>query len=113
MAHGESLRKELQGDAEPVVHLVQDWRSADLDEQERVMLEWVEKITFTPGLMTGDDVERLREVGFVDEDILEISLVCSYYNMVNRFAESLGAENEEEQLSGPVGQALPWLVRAR
>ncbi len=76
------------------------------------MLEWVEKITFTPGQMTEEDVQRLRAVGFVDEDILEIVLICSYYNMVNRFAEALGAENEEEQMSGPVGQALPWLVRA-
>lgn len=92
---------------------MQDWRNADLDEQERVMLEWVEKITFTPGQMTEEDVQRLRTVGFVDEDIVEIALICSYYNMVNRFAEALGAETGQEQLDGPVGQALPWLMRAR
>ncbi len=89
---------------------MKNWRTADIDAAERTMLEFVEKITLNPGQMTAQDVQRLRAVGFVDEDILEISLICSYYNMVNRFAESLGAENSEEQLAGPVGKAIPWQI---
>lgn len=88
--------------------LVRDWRSADLDDSERAMLEFVEKLTLYPGQMAEQDVQQLRAVGFGDEDILEISLICSYYNMINRIAESLGAETEEENLEGPLGQALPW-----
>ncbi len=72
------------------------------------MLEFVEKLTLHPGQMTGQDVHRLRAVGFVDEDILLISLISSYFGMINRIAESLGAGYKEEQLAGPVGQALPW-----
>jgi len=72
------------------------------------MLEFVEKLTLRPGEMEEKDVQHLRSVGFLDEDILEIALVSSYYNMLNRLAESLGAENSEEHLAGPVGQALPW-----
>lgn len=72
------------------------------------MLEFVEKLTLNPGQMTEQDVQQLRAAGFGDEDVLEISLICSYYNMINRLAESLGAEAEEEKLEGPIGQALPW-----
>ena len=72
------------------------------------MLEFVEKLTLSPGQMTEQDVAQLRAAGFVDEDVLTISLICSYYNMINRIAESLGAETEEEKLAGPVGKALPW-----
>ena len=108
MGHGGSLRKHLDGHTEQVTDLVQDWRSANLDESERFMLEFVEKLTLYPGQMVDQDVHQLRAAGFGDEDILEISLICSYYNMINRVAESLGAETEEEKLKGPLGQALPW-----
>jgi uncharacterized peroxidase-related enzyme len=91
-----------------VTDLVRDWRSAHLDDSERAMLEFVEKLTLDPGQMIEQDVQQLRAAGFGDEDILEISLICSYYNMINRIAESLGAETEEEKLEGPIGQALPW-----
>jgi len=57
------------------------------------MLQFAEKVTLNPGQMTADDIEPLRAAGLVDEDILEISLVCSYYNMINRIAESLGVDH--------------------
>jgi len=69
-----------------------DWRAADLEPIEMAMLEFVEKVTLNPGAMTADDVASLRAAGLGDEDILEISLICSYYNMINRIAESLGAD---------------------
>lgn len=58
------------------------------------MLEWVEKLTRTPGDMEERDLEPLRGVGFSDLDILEIAEVAGYYAYVNRIADALGVDLE-------------------
>ena len=59
------------------------------------MLEYVEKLTRTPGDMSEADVARLRTVGFSDRDILDIVEVAAYYAYVNRVADGLGVAVED------------------
>lgn len=58
------------------------------------MLAYVEKLTRTPGQITKQDVDVLREAGFSDRDILDICTVASYYAYANRIANGLGVETE-------------------
>ena len=58
------------------------------------MLDYVVKLTSTPGRMDDADVERLSEVGFDPIAILDICQVASYFNYVNRLADGLGVELE-------------------
>lgn len=44
--------------------------------------------------------EALRQVGFADEDILDINLIASYFNFVNRIADGLGVEFTPEEVQG-------------
>ncbi|RMD61482.1 MAG: hypothetical protein D6824_08035, partial [Planctomycetota bacterium] len=74
--------------------LSRDWRSAPIDDAERAMLAYVEKLTLAPQRMERADVEALRAAGFDDTDILDIAQVCAYYNYVNRMAQGLGVELE-------------------
>ena len=60
------------------------------------MLEYVERLTLTPGEMRREDVERLREHGFSDvaiHDIVQVTALFSYYN---RLADGLGIDPEPE-----------------
>ena len=41
------------------------------------------------------DVNKLREVGFSDRDILDIVEVTAYYAYVNRLADGLGVTIED------------------
>jgi len=52
------------------------------------------KLTLTPGAMREDDVQRLREAGFSDEQIVVATQVISYFNAINRVADALGVEDE-------------------
>lgn len=70
--------------------LIRDWRKADLDPQDRAMLEFAEKLTVTPVMVGDDDVEALRKAGFDDTQVLEIVLLTAYRNFTNRFALGLG-----------------------
>ncbi len=71
-----------------------DWRQAHLEQADRAMLAYVEKLTLTPWEMVEADVVALRQAGFSDADILDINQVTSYYAYVNRLADGLGVELE-------------------
>jgi alkylhydroperoxidase family enzyme len=64
------------------------------------MLGYVDKLTRTPASMTASDVEALRQSGFNDAAILDICQVAAYYAFVNRIAQGLGVELENDVASG-------------
>jgi uncharacterized protein YciW len=64
------------------------------------MLGYAEKLTRTPWAMTEGDVQALRRAGFGDAAILDIAQVTGYYAFVNRLADGLGVELEEEMEAG-------------
>ena len=72
----------------------QDWRTADLTDREKAMLEYVEKLTRDPASVWRDDLDALRAVGFDDTGILQINLIASWFNYINRVADGLGVGRE-------------------
>ena len=56
------------------------------------MLEFAEKLTFTPDRLSKADVEELRQAGFSDPEILAIVLAAAYRNFITRVADMLGVE---------------------
>jgi uncharacterized peroxidase-related enzyme len=71
-----------------------DWRSAPLDEQERALCAWAEKLTLRPADMTAADVDALRATGLSDEAISDAAQVVAYFNYINRIADGLGCDLE-------------------
>ena len=67
-----------------------DYRSAPISDQDRTMLEYVEKITRDATQVSREDHDRLRAVGFDDKGILQITLIASWFNYINRVADALG-----------------------
>ena len=107
MAHAEFLRQE-GGDDLAVEQIKDDWRGMDLTEAEYAMLEWAEKLTLHPSMMTEADVRKLRDVGWTDRDILDIAHVCAYFNFRVRIVDGLGLELGEWQ----IGRAQAGAKRA-
>jgi uncharacterized peroxidase-related enzyme len=97
--HAEAL-KSYWKDEEKVNQAAEDFRTLDLTEKQKAMLEFAEKLTLYPGKMKEDDVKILRENGFSDEQILSITLITNYFNFVNRVANALGVEFSEEEIKG-------------
>ncbi len=92
--HGAGLRN-LIDDDNLVGQLKTDFRAADLNNEDRAMLEYAAKLTLEPWNMKKSDVEKLREAGFSDAAILDICQVAGYYAFVNRLADGLGVELED------------------
>jgi alkylhydroperoxidase family enzyme len=70
--------------------LVEDYEHAPLREQDRVMLDYVGVVTRDATRVTPAHHERLREAGFDDRAILQITLIASWFNYINRVADALG-----------------------
>ena len=84
------------GSADVARALARDYRLAEVSGPDRVMLEYVVRLTRDPGGMREADVVSLREAGFDDTGILDICQVSAYYNYVNRLSNGLGVELESE-----------------
>jgi uncharacterized peroxidase-related enzyme len=74
--------------------LKRDYTTAPITEQERVMLDYVVKLTKDATKVWKDDHDRLRGAGFDDKAILQITLIASWFNYINRVADSLGVGRE-------------------
>jgi uncharacterized peroxidase-related enzyme len=74
--------------------LEKDYGTAPISEQDRVMLDYVIKVTKDATKVWKDDHEKLRAVGFDDRGILQITLIAAWFNYINRVADALGVGRE-------------------
>ena len=80
MTLDEKLVEALQG----------DYRTAPISNQDRVMLDYAAQITKDATRIGKEDHERLHAAGFDDQAILQITLIASWFNYINRVADALG-----------------------
>ena len=67
-----------------------DYTTAPITDAQRVMLDYVVQLTEDATRITPTYHERLREAGFDDRAILQITLIASWFNYINRVADALG-----------------------
>jgi alkylhydroperoxidase family enzyme len=58
------------------------------------MVEYVVKLTKDATMVSKGDHEQLRAAGFGDQAILQITLIASWFNYINRVADALGVGRE-------------------
>jgi uncharacterized peroxidase-related enzyme len=81
-------------DEELVQALQTDYTTAPITEPDRAMLDYVVQLTKDATKITEQHHERLRAVGFDDRAILQITLIASWFNYINRVADALGVGRE-------------------
>jgi uncharacterized peroxidase-related enzyme len=84
------LLRTVTDDEALVTALRGDWRTAVLTEAERAMLGYAEKLTRAPASTGRADLGGLRAAGLDDTAILQITLIASFFNYINRVADGLG-----------------------
>ena len=89
VSHSAALRK-LTEDPVLVDQLATGYKYAPLDERDRAMLDFAVKLTEASDRCGDEDVEALRDVGWSDEEIMDIAQVAAMFNFTNRLASGLG-----------------------
>ena len=95
VAHGAILRV-YADDPKLADQLATNYRSADLSDRHRAMLEFAEKLTKRPGAVDGADLQALEEAGFSEEEIWDVGSVVSVFNLSNRMATLADMRPNEE-----------------
>ncbi|MGX7705342.1 peroxidase-related enzyme [Methylobacterium sp. Gmos1] len=87
-AHGAAVRS-LSGDPVLGEMMAMNYRAADLSDRHRAMLDFAVALTEAPWTIEEEDREALRDAGFSERDLWDISAVASFFNMSNRMASAV------------------------
>ena len=89
-----------------------DYRSSPLfDEREKAVLAWSEAMTLNTARRDTAAWERMRGF-FSDAEIVEISMACALFNMINRLNDSFRTELEPEEYNRRQHRAVGVTARA-
>jgi len=69
-----------------------DLDAAGLDQAHRLLLDLVETITRHAYRVTDEQVQRLRDAGWTDEQIAEAAYDAALFNLFVRLADTFGIE---------------------
>jgi len=97
--HAEALNH-FWKNQEKIKKLKVDYESVDISEKEKKMLEFAKRATEKPDSVGKEVIDELRNLGFSDKEILNIAMISSYFNFVNRIALTLGVDFSEEEMKG-------------
>jgi uncharacterized peroxidase-related enzyme len=76
--------------------LATNYRTAELSERERVLLDFAVQVAVDPASVEQDDIEALREFGFNDDEIWDIGAITAFFGMSNRLAAVTGMRANDE-----------------
>jgi len=85
----------VTGDEKLAAQIKRDYRQANLDPKTRALLDHAVELTRDPHSGSQEGVNRLREHGWTDEEILTATHIIGFFNYYVRLAEGLGVEPED------------------
>ena len=91
VAHGSAVR-ELSSDPQLGERIAANFRSAELPKKQEELLNFTKKLTKDPSEICENDRKKLRDVGYKDRDIWDISAIVGLFNMTNRLASATEME---------------------
>jgi len=81
-------------DEKMVEALRNDYKTAPISEQDRLMLDYVVKLTRDATKCSPEDHNNLRAAGFDDQGILQITLIAAWFSYINKVADALGVGHD-------------------
>jgi alkylhydroperoxidase family enzyme len=70
--------------------VLESYRTAPIQEAERALLGYVEKVNCNPSGIDQSDIDRLHHAGWTDEAIYDAIMVCGLFNFYNRWIDAAG-----------------------
>lgn len=96
-----------------VAGVIRDLETSGLNEKEKALLRFVDKVNRCSGAITAADMEPLHAAGWDDEAIYYAITVCALFNFYNRWVDASGvhALSEEAHRAGGKRSAGAGYVR--
>ncbi|AMB40510.1 MULTISPECIES: carboxymuconolactone decarboxylase family protein [Paenarthrobacter] len=99
LAHGKKTLAII--DEEELAAIARDYRTAGLPPEEVAMMDYAVKLSTEPSAMSDDDTLRLRDAGFSDREIVDITLAAAARNYFSRALLALAVDLDVPQGLSP------------
>ena len=97
LAHGVGLIKHFY-DADTVLHLASDRENAGVDEVDLAVMRFAEKVVDDASQITQADVDRLRDLGLDDDDVIDVALAAAARCFFSKVLDAVGAQPDSAYL---------------
>jgi uncharacterized peroxidase-related enzyme len=98
--HTAAVRR-LTGDEHLTPAFTTTWRTYELDDKTRALLEYGEKITEASGLLADDDVQQMRDAGWDHRAIWEATALIALFNFTGRMEAASGLPMDDVPPGSP------------
>ena len=70
--------------------VLRDASTSRLDDRHKALFAFIDKVNHESPTMTPDDADRMRELGWTDEELYFAITVCALFNFYNRWIDATG-----------------------
>ena len=98
VAHGAILRIRAKS---PFVadQVAVNYRKADITPRQKAMLDFAMKVAFESYAVGEQEIDRLKQEGFDEEDVWDIAAIAAFFGMSNRIANVTNTRPNDEFFS--------------
>ena len=73
--------------------MLADYRTAPIDEREKALLAFIEKMNTQSNRIRRDDIDRAKAAGWTEEAIYDAITVCALFRFYNAWIDATGVHD--------------------
>ena len=85
-------------DEDTVLHLASDRENAGVDEVDVAVMRFAEKVVDDTSQITQADVDRLRDLGLDDDDVMDVALTAAARCFFSKVLDAVGTQPDSSYL---------------
>jgi alkylhydroperoxidase family enzyme len=83
----------LLGNRSLVDAVLEDYRTAPIDDREKALFGFIEKMNKQSNQIRRDDIDRLTQAGWTEEAIYDAITVCALFRFYNAWIDATGVHD--------------------
>ncbi|OLC48858.1 MAG: peroxidase [Acidobacteria bacterium 13_1_40CM_65_14] len=83
----------MLGDRALVDAVLEDYRTAPIDDAQKALFAFIEKMNAQSNQIRREDVDRVRAAGWSDEAIYDAITVCALFKFYNAWIDATGVHD--------------------
>jgi alkylhydroperoxidase family enzyme len=96
----------LLGNRALVDAVLEDYRTAPIDDREKALFGFIEKMNEQSNQIRRDDIDSLKQAGWTEEAIYDAITVCALFRFYNAWIDATGVHDMPVAAYGLSGKRL-------
>lgn len=83
----------MLGNRSLVDAVLKDYRTAPIDDREKALFAFIEKVNRESSRLQQEDVEEVKAAGWSEEALYDAITVCALFNFYNKWIDATGVSD--------------------